>query len=335
MPAKITSLESITIKDPVIQMSSENQTYTLTLPAVSENTKFATEDDLSGYAPVNHNHDTTYASKTHNHDGVYAAANHTHSNYLTEHQSLTSCVKTSGNETIAGVKTFSSAPKLSSNTITNSSGKTITLPSAAGTLATTSHNHDSVYAPISHTHSEYLTEHQPLTSCVKTSGNETIAGVKTFSSAPKLSTNTITRSDGATITLPSDAGTLALTSAIPTDYVKTSTNQTIAGVKTFSSTPKLSTNKITNSSGKTITLPSTAGTLLIEASGIGPASTLMQSIINAVYPVGSIIIRNIDYFHNNIENASPGNTFTWQRWYSVGNLWEVGLESFIAYERAS
>ena len=231
MPVKITSLESITIKDPVIQMSSENTTYTLTLPTVTENTKFVTEDDLSGYAPVNHNHDTAYASKSHNHDGVYAATNHSHSNYLTSHQSLDSCVKNSGNETIAGVKTFSSAPKLSSNTITNSSGNTITLPSAAGTLATTSHNHDSVYAPLSHTHSNYLTSHQSLDSCVKTTGNETIAGVKTFSSAPKLSTNTITRSDGATITLPSATGTLALTSAIPTDYVKTSTNQTVAGVQ--------------------------------------------------------------------------------------------------------
>lgn len=53
--------------------------------------------DLSGYAPSDHNHDTTYAPKTHE-----------HAEY----------VKKTGNETIAGVKTFSSLPVLPTATPT-------------------------------------------------------------------------------------------------------------------------------------------------------------------------------------------------------------------------
>lgn len=43
-------------------------------------------------------------------------------------------IVTTGAQTFGGVKTFSSAPKLSTNTITTSSGNTVTIPDAASTL---------------------------------------------------------------------------------------------------------------------------------------------------------------------------------------------------------
>ena len=95
----ITKIENATLESPTIA-KIKNGSYTLTLP--SKTATLATTAD----------------------------------GYLTSHQSLDSCVKNTGAETIAGVKTFSSAPKFSTNTLTNSSGNTITLPSAAGTLAT-------------------------------------------------------------------------------------------------------------------------------------------------------------------------------------------------------
>ena len=49
---------------------------------------------------------------------------------------------------------------------------------------------------------------------IVTTGAQTFGGVKTFSSAPKLSTNTITTSSGNTITLPSDTSTLATTTQV-------------------------------------------------------------------------------------------------------------------------
>ncbi len=45
-------------------------------------------------------------------------------------------IVTTGAQTFGGVKTFSSAPKLSTNTITTSSGYTVTIPNATATMAT-------------------------------------------------------------------------------------------------------------------------------------------------------------------------------------------------------
>ena len=118
--------------------------------------------------------------------------------------SLTNYVTKTGTETLTN-KTLTT-PTIS--TIKNGS-YTLTLPSKTATLATTSDG--------------YLTAHQSLDSCVKTSGNQTVAGVKTFSSAPKLSTNTITSSSGNTITLQNKAGTVALTSDIPAISCTTTT----------------------------------------------------------------------------------------------------------------
>ena len=252
------ALYNKTLHTPILKDASTS--YTLRVPTLSENTTIATAKDLTGYATTSHNHDS-----------VYAPITHTHSQYLTEHQSLASCVKTTGNETIAGVKTFSSAPKLSSNTITNSSGKTITLPSAAGTLATTSHNHDSVYAPITHTHSQYLTEHQSLDGCVKISGDQTVGGTKTFSVAPKLGSNTILCSNGNTITFPVNTATLATTRL-----------------------PETLKNKILDSTND------------INDITPGSASALMKAIINVIYPVGIVCFF---YSTDKPNDKFPGTTW--------------------------
>ena len=63
----------------------------------------------------------------------------------------------------------------------------------------------------------------------------------------KLTTNKLLNAAGNEITFPSTGATLATTSDIPADYVKTTTNQIIGGIKTFSSAPKLSTHTITTS----------------------------------------------------------------------------------------
>ena len=98
-------LTNKTIKNPKLRDSSH--TYDLTVPSLSANAVIATQEWVTG------------------------------KNYLTGHQSLDDCVKTTGDQTVAGVKTFSSAPIFSTNSIKNSSNKVITLPSAKATLATT------------------------------------------------------------------------------------------------------------------------------------------------------------------------------------------------------
>jgi hypothetical protein len=102
-------------------------------------------------------------------------------------------VKTTTDQTVGGVKTFSAAPIMSG---ANISSATISDGSLVSTF-------------------------------VKTSTDQTIAGIKTFSSAPVMS--------GASIT----SATIADASLAST-FVKTSTDQTIAGVKTFSTAPIMS-----------------------------------------------------------------------------------------------
>ncbi len=115
-------------------------------------------------------------------------------------------------QTVTSVKTFSAAPIIPS--ITNGAA-TIALPSVTGTLALTSE------VP---TNADYVDK----------TTNQTVGGVKTFSSAPVISSI----SNTGTLTLPTATGTLALTSEIPTNstYVDLTTTQNVTGVKTFSST---------------------------------------------------------------------------------------------------
>ena len=190
--------------------------------------------------------------------------------------------------------------KLVDNKVLNASGNEITFPSSTSTLATTN---------------------DIPTDYVKTTTNQIIGGVKTFSSAPKLSTNTLTSSGGYTITIPntttalvgtsntqtltsktltepviskikngdytltvpSKTGTLATTADIPTDYVKTTTNQIIEGIKTFSSAPKLSTNTLTTSSGYTVSISDATATMATTAT----TQTLSNKTLDASVKLGS------------------------------------------------
>ena len=153
-----------TIKNPNLRDSSH--TYNLTVPTLTANAVIATQAWVTG------------------------------KNYLTSHQSLTDYVTKTGTETLTN-KT------LSSPVITHYEGSftlTIDMPDISNytvnkttTLATA----------------------LDIDKCVKTSGNQTVGGTKTFSAAPKLSTNTLTNSSGNTITLPSAAGTLVADTSSP------------------------------------------------------------------------------------------------------------------------
>ena len=143
------------------------------------------------------------ALKTNTNDTITFPAN---GGTLATTDQLTGGVDMSEYATKTGTETLTNKTLTEPNIASIKNGSyTLTLPSKTATLATTSDG--------------YLTSHQSLDACVKTSGDQTVAGVKTFSSAPKLSTNTITNSSGNAITLPTDAGTLALTSAIPSSSV--------------------------------------------------------------------------------------------------------------------
>lgn len=81
---------------------------------------------------------------------------------------------------------------------------------------------------------------------VSLSTSQTVNGLKTFPSAVGI--NTI--SNTGTLTLPTTTGTLALTSQIPTsaDYVDRTTNQSIAGIKTFSNQISMADGSVSNPS---------------------------------------------------------------------------------------
>jgi hypothetical protein len=164
--------------------------------------------------------------------------------------SLTNYVDLTSNQSITGIKTFLGAPVIS--TITNTG--ILTLPTTTGTLA-------------------LVSQIPSLTNYVDLSSNQSITGVKTFSTAPVISSITNT----GTLTLPITTGTLALVSQIPTNstYVDLSTNQTITGIKTFSGAPVIST--ITNTG--TLTLPTTTGTIAL-VSQIPTTSTYVDLTSN-------------------------------------------------------
>lgn len=123
------------------------------------------------------------------------------------------CVKTSGDQTVAGIKTFTSSPISVTPDASDNSTK----------VATTAFVKSQ----------GYLTS-QSLDNCVKTSGDQTIAGVKTFSSSPKAPTPATTTNNTTVATTAYVKAQGYLTSHQSLDScVKTSGNQTVAGVKTF------------------------------------------------------------------------------------------------------
>jgi len=124
-----------------------------------------------------------------------------------------------------------------------------------------------------------------ITNRVSTTGNETIAGIKTFSSAPVLS--------GASIS----TGTIPITSVVGT-AVSLNTNQTIAGQKTFSSTPLLTANLLLN------------GNLLLNNNTISVSNAQLQRIPD----IGTLNTKttNITFASNTttISNTLSSSVFT-------------------------
>lgn len=119
------------------------------------------------YSDINHNHDTKYSLTTHTHDysSVYAAINHTHSEYASSnhtHTEFSSIVDTNTIQTMIDTSIsdlIDGAPE-AMNTL-NELSKAISDNSdliSALDSAVSNHNHDSLYAPISHTHSGYATD---------------------------------------------------------------------------------------------------------------------------------------------------------------------------------
>jgi exosome complex RNA-binding protein Rrp42 (RNase PH superfamily) len=149
-------------------------------------------------------------------------------------------VKLTTDQTIAGIKTFSSAPVLPSNSISNSMINNSCINSG--------------YCDATSSIQTQIGTKANDSAVVKLTTDQTIAGIKTFSSAPVLPSNSITNAMinnscinsgycDATSSIQTQIGTKANDSAV----VKLTTDQTIAGIKTFSSAPVLPSNSVSNS----------------------------------------------------------------------------------------
>jgi hypothetical protein len=162
-------------------------------------------------------------------------------------------VDLSSAQTVAGIKTFSSAPVLSGASITAN-----TIPGASLVAAGV------VQAKVANGY-------------VDLSSVQTVAGVKTFSSAPILSGVAITAGTinaaslvSASITSTQLATGGVLQASVANGYVDLSSAQTVAGIKTFSSAPVLS--------GASITAATIPAASLVAAS-IGSAQLASGGVI--------------------------------------------------------
>jgi len=160
-------------------------------------------------------------------------------------QLINSAAKTSGDQTIAGVKTFSSSPKV---------------PTAVkGTNSTVAASTAFVQAA--------LADYADSAEVVKLTGNQSVSGTKTFNSSPlvptpnadddsKKAANTewitnLLEADTATLnTIASGQIPSSVNPVTPDEIVTISGNQGIAGTKTFSSSPLVPNSTFTDSSTK-------------------------------------------------------------------------------------
>ena len=113
-----------------------------------------THDYTAVFAPIDHSH-SGYSLTTHNHDSAYAAISHTHSGYAlsTHNHDGTYVPVTTGYSLVADteITRLASVSNYDDTAITAAlSGKADI--SALSDYSLTTHNHDGVYAAISHTH---------------------------------------------------------------------------------------------------------------------------------------------------------------------------------------
>lgn len=118
---------------------------------------------------------------------------------------------------------------------------------------------------------------------IVTTGNQTFGGVKTFSSSPKLSTNSITTSNGYTQTFPNAAGTIVNGTGTNGYLAKwTGTNKIAAGPQLGSSTTTFLRND---------------GTWAVPAGGGGVGSSVSVAAgesMNLGYMTGKITVDNVE-----------------------------------------
>lgn len=185
-------------------------------------------------------------------------------------------VNTTTAQTISGVKTFSANPVISQ--ITNIG--TLTLPTDTGVVA--------LIADIP-TNATYVD---------KTTA-QTVGGVKTFSSAPVISSITNT----GTLTLPTTTGTLALISDIPTNatYVDLSTTQTITGAKTATGGWKLGSGGTSLTKGYHANVTTSVG---ITAASVATIATV---------DISAADFSGVPHTQVTIQTPASGGTQQWDR----------------------
>jgi hypothetical protein len=253
LKANQSSLDTTNSNVSALQAKTNTLNYDLATNTVTVNSKMVVAQDESLIGSI-------YLGDNSGNDIIYVNGNiSSNSQTITQAQlgyisGLTSNVQTqitskaddsavaklTGNQTIAGIKTFSSAPVLPSNSISNSMINNSCINSG--------------YCDATSSIQTQIGTKAADSAVVKLTTDQTIAGIKTFSSAPVLPSNSISNSMinnscinsgycDATSSIQTQIGTKAADSAV----VKLTTDQTIAGIKTFSSAPVLPSNSVSNS----------------------------------------------------------------------------------------
>lgn len=219
------------------------------------------DNDHPQYSKTDHVH-TEYAGTNHNHDATYLG--------------IAATAKDSD-------KLGGELPSAFSRTSHTHTG-----------YAPSDHNHDTAYAAKTHGHTEY----------VKNTGNETIAGVKTFSSLPVLPTATPTTNNAIRKGYADNT------------YVGMAGNQTVGGEKTFSTLPKVPTTTPTSND-------QVASKAYVDSvAGGGSGGISMQD----VYPIGSVFM--------SMNSTNPATSLGFGTWSAVQGKFLVGVSSETEFNTA-
>lgn len=176
-------------------------------------------------------------------------------------------VKLSGNQTIAGTKTFSASPVVPTAQAGDATQKVASTAFVTGAIAAA---------------------HASAPTLVRTAGDQTIDGVKTFLQAPVVPTQAQTDNSTKAASTAFVKTAIAALDIDEKNDVKLTGNQTIAGTKTFSSSPVVPTPTAGDNSQKVATTAFVMGIrqfLTFE----GPLSAVPASVV-ASLPVGSTIL---------------------------------------------
>ena len=155
--------ENWSIHTETTDIYSQTIAPTETLPA-SQGEKVSYEGHTHNYAPISHTHDYAPTSHTHDYSEVYAAKSHTHDYAASNH---THDYATPSYVDTAIANLVGAAPD-TLNTFEELAAALNNNKDILDTFALKTHNHDSVYAAKSHTHTEYA----------KISGGNTFTGAQ-------------------------------------------------------------------------------------------------------------------------------------------------------------